>query len=172
MHGCHCGNTALVHEQPVDCDRNAVRGQALTVHNRNSMRGQATTEMLVLVGFALVFIIPIAFLFLSASNNELSKTSIMQAKATARTIADNAGEIYLQGPGARKYIVVNYPQGVTNAIVGNGVVVLTLDSNGYRQDIVATTFANITGDLTGKRGAGLQTIKLVNDDDVVKITYQ
>ena len=97
----------------------------------------------------------------------------MQAKATARTIADNAGEIYLQGPGARKYIVVNYPQGVTDASVGGGAVVLTLDSNGHRQDIVATTFANITGNLSGKRATGLQTIKLVNtDDNVVNITYQ
>ena len=139
----------------------------------NNMRGQAMTEMLVLVGFALVFIVPIAFLFLSASNNELSKTSVMQAKATARTIADNAGEIYLQGPGARKYIVVNYPQGVTDASVGNGAVVLILDSNGFRQDIVATTFANITGNLSGKRAAGLQAIKLVdNDGNVVNITYQ
>jgi uncharacterized protein (UPF0333 family) len=138
-----------------------------------AMRGQATTEMLVLVGFALVFIIPLAFLFLTASNNELSKTSIMQAKATARTIADNAGEVYLQGPGAKKYIVVNYPQGVTGAMVGNGAVVLTLDSDGYRQDIVATTFANITGNLTGKRTAGLQTIILVNsNENVVNITYQ
>ena len=129
--------------------------------------------MLVLVGFALVFIIPIAFLFLTASNNELSKTSVMQAKATARTIADNAGEIYLQGPGARKYIVVNYPQGVIDASAGNGVVVLTLDSDGRRQDILATTFANITGNLSGRRGAGLQTIKLVNtDENVVNITYQ
>ena len=148
MRGKQCGSTAL-------------------------FRGQATTEMLVLVGFALVFIIPLAFLFLSASNNELSKTSVMQAKATARSIADNAGEVYLQGPGAKKYIVVNYPQGVTNASIGNGVVVLSLDSNGYRQDIVATTFANITGDLSGKRMAGLQTIKLVNgNDNVVNITYQ
>ena len=149
-----------------------------TLHGRHCIstagaRGQATTEMLVLVGFALVFIIPIAFLFLSASNNEISKTSVMQAKATARTIADSAGEVYLQGPGARKYIVVNYPHGIIGASVGNGVVALTMDSNGYRQDIVATTFANMTGDLSGKRGAGLQTIRLVNsDENVVNITYQ
>ncbi|MFA5929354.1 MAG: hypothetical protein WC861_00565 [Candidatus Micrarchaeia archaeon] len=144
-----------------------------TVHGRRcGLRGQATTEMLVLVGFALVFIIPIAFLFLSASGNELSKTSVMQAKATARAIADNAGEIYLQGPGARKYVVVNYPQGVMGASAGNGAVVLTLDSNGYRQDIVATTFANMTGNLSGRRGAGLQTIRLVNENGIVNITYQ
>lgn len=129
--------------------------------------------MLVLVGFALVFIIPLALLFLSASNNELGKTSVMQAKATARTIADGAGEVYLQGPGATKYITVNYPQGITGASVGNGMVVLTMDLNGYRQDIVAATFANITGNLSGKRTAGLQAIKLVNNDEnVVNITYQ
>jgi len=145
----------------------------LFARQKAGLKGQATTEMLVLVGFALVFIIPVAFLFLSASNNELSKTSIMQARATARTIADNAGEVYLQGPGARKYIVVNYPQGVTGASVGNGMVVLTLDSDGYRQDIVAATFADITGNLSGRRTIGLQTIKLVNNDEnVVNITYQ
>ena len=129
--------------------------------------------MLVLVGFALIFIIPIAFLFLSASNNESDKTSVMQAKATARAIADNAGEVYLQGAGAKKQIVVNYPQGVTGVIVDDGVVSLSLDSNGHRQDVVATTFANITGNLSGMRTAGLQTIILENaNGNVVNVTYQ
>jgi uncharacterized protein (UPF0333 family) len=136
-------------------------------------RAQATTEMLLLVGFALVFIIPIAFLFLSASNNESGKTSVMQAKATARAIADNAGEVYLQGAGAKKHIVVNYPQGVTGASVGDGMVVLTLDADGHRQDVVATTFANITGNLSGMRAAGLQTIILENPyGDAVNVSYR
>ena len=78
----------------------------------NKTHGQAATEVLVLAGFALVFIIPLAFLFLSATNNEMAKTSLLQAKASARSIADSAGEVYLQGAGARKYLVVNYPQGV------------------------------------------------------------
>ncbi len=183
MRGKRCSGTARFRGQATieSAAPTAGRGNHLAnrtiaplfARQKEGLTGQATTEMLVLVGFALVFIIPLAFLFLSASNNELGKTSVMQAKATARSIADNAGEIYLQGPGAKKYIVVNYPQGVTNASIGNGVVVLSLDSDGYRQDIVATTFANITGDLSGKRMAGLQTIKLVNtDDNVVNITYQ
>lgn len=137
------------------------------------MRGQAMTEMLVLVGFALAFIIPLAFLFLSASNNEAGKTSLLQAKASARSIADSAGEVYLQGAGAMKYIVVNYPQGVIDASVGDGVVVLSLDANGHRQDVVATTFANLTGNLSGKRNAGLQTINFINEDgNVVNVSYQ
>jgi uncharacterized protein (UPF0333 family) len=140
--------------------------------HRNA-HGQASTELLVLAGFALVFLIPIAFLFLSASNNENGKTSLMQAKATARSIADSAGEVYLQGAGAVKFVIVNYPEGVKNVSLGNGMVMLTLDDNGRRQDVVGTTFANISGNLSGKRWAGLQTIKLVNDGGyVVNVTYQ
>lgn len=137
-----------------------------------SLKAQAATEVLVLAGFALVFIIPLAFLFLSATNSEMGKTSLLQAKASARSIADNAGEVYLQGAGARKYIVVNYPQGVMGASAGNGVVALTFYDGGRQQDIVASTFANITGNLSGKRTAGLQTIRLENVGGyVVNVTY-
>lgn len=128
--------------------------------------------MLVLAGFALVFIIPLAFLFLSATNNEMAKASLVQAKASARSIADSAGEVYLQGAGARKFIVVNYPQGVAGASVGNGAVALKIDGGSGQQDVVATTFANITGNLTGRRTAGLQAIRLENVGGyVVNVTY-
>jgi hypothetical protein len=128
--------------------------------------------MLVLAGFAIVFIVPLAFLFLSSSNEEMAKSSLMQAKASVRTIADSAGEVYLQGAGARKDIVVNYPQGVADASVEGGMVVLTLDTNSGEQDVVSETFAKVEGDLSGKRGAGLQTIRMVNEDGyVVKVSY-
>lgn len=128
--------------------------------------------MLVLAGFAIVFIVPLAFLFLSSSNEEMGKASLMQAKASVRTIADSAGEVYLQGAGARKDIVVNYPQGVVDLQVENKMVVLTLDTRNGEQDIVSETFANVEGDLSGKRGAGLQTIRMVNEDGyVVKVSY-
>jgi uncharacterized protein (UPF0333 family) len=153
-----------------------MHGQATTKRHcggsAKRLRGQATTEMLVLTGFAIVFIVPLAFLFLSASNEEMAKSSLMQAKASVRAIADSAGEVYLQGAGARKDVVVNYPQGVVNASVENGMVVLTLDTDSGEQDIVSATFANMTGNLAGKRGAGLQTIRMVNEDGyVVNVKY-
>gem|GEM_PF-1220559 len=162
---CRCGATAgrLRGQATIECRCGATAGR---------LRGQATIEMLVMVGFAIVFIVPLAFLFLSASNNEIGKSSLVQAKATARSISDAAGEVYLQGAGARKEIVVNYPQGVTDVSVENRLVVLTLDTAGGTQDIVSATFANIDGDLSGKRGAGLQAIRLVNENGyVVKISY-
>ena len=154
-----------------------MRGQAAIECCRGStagsLRGQAATEMLVMVAFALVFIIPIAFLFLSATGTELSNTSVAQAKVSARTIADEAGSIYLQGEHAKKSILVNYPTGVMNASIEGGLVILTLEQDCKRMDVVSSTFANITGSLPGKRTAGLQKINLeyVADGSYVNITY-
>ena len=135
------------------------------------MRGQAATEYLVLAGFALVFILPLAFLFLSASNSELGKTSISQASAAANAIADEAGIVYLQGNGSKETIIVNYPSGITDAAVTDGLVVLRIYADSRQQDIVASTVANLTGNLSGARGAGLQKISLVGMGDYVNVTY-
>lgn len=135
--------------------------------------GQAATETLVLAAFALVFILPIAFLLLSTTGAELSKTSVAQAKVSARTIADEAGEVYLQGEHAKRSVVVNFPTGVVNASVESGLVVVRLEQDGRLIDVVASTFANISGDLGGKRITGLQKIDMeyVKNGSYVNITY-
>ncbi|MCX8196897.1 MAG: hypothetical protein N3G80_01095 [Candidatus Micrarchaeota archaeon] len=135
------------------------------------MKGQAASEYLVMIGFALAFIVPLALLFLSFSHSERGKNSISAAQVAASTIADEAGEIFLQGEGARKTIVVNYPDGITNAKLENGLVVLRIEADGRTMDIVASTFANVSGNLSGKRTGGLQKIKLVNMGDFVNVSY-
>jgi len=150
-----------------------MRGHAKSGKCAGFLRAQAAAETLVLVGFALVFIIPLALLFLSASNSELGKSSIAQAKSATRAIADYSGEVYLQGPGAKKSIVVNYPQGVLNGSVSDGLVVLTIDADGRKLDIVSPSIANMSGNLSGKRGAGLQKIDMAYDsaNNTVEIRY-
>lgn len=136
------------------------------------MRGQAATEYLILAGFAIAFILPLALLFMSASGSELGKTSISQARIATSAIADNAGEIYLQGNGSKESILVNYPEGILNGSAEGGLVVLRIDADMRQQDIVASTFANITGNLSGKRNAGLQRINITNiGGNYVNITY-
>ena len=140
---------------------------------RRYSAGQAATEMLVMVAFALIFVLPIALLFLSSTGNELSKTSVEQAKITTRTIADEAGDVYLQGEHARKSIVVNYPAGVMNASIDGGLVVMSLEQDGRRMDVVSSSFANISGNLSGKKTAGLEKINLeyIANGSYVNISY-
>ena len=115
---------------------------------------------MVLAGFALVFILPLAFLFLSASNSELGKTGITQASAAANTIADEAGKVYLQGNGSKETILVNYPSGINDATLAGGLVVLRIYADGRQQDIVASTFANLTGNLSGSARRGPAKINI------------
>ncbi len=152
----------------------SLKGQAAT-HLPSAvyspLRGQAATEYLIIAGFAIAFIVPLAFLFMSASNSELGSSGISQAKVSVNAIADEAGEVYLQGNGSKKTIVVNYPEGIQDGMVGGGLVVLTIDADLRTQDIASSTFANISGNLSGKRKAGLQRISLVHTGDYVNITY-
>ena len=136
-------------------------------HPVPAMRGQAAIENLIMVGFALAFILPLAFLFMSSTGTENSKTSIAQAKISARTIADEAGQLYLQGPGAKKTILVNYPDGVLGTSATNGLIVLTVSPEPDRTlDITATSFAELRSsavageEFSGKRNAGLQRIRI------------
>ncbi len=135
-------------------------------------RGQAASETLVLAGFALAFIVPFALLFLSSSNSELSKSSVAQAKVTARAISDTAGEVYLQGTGARISMLVYYPEGVKNITVGDYLVVLTTDSDGRAMDTVSSTFANISGNLSASGKGGMQRINFeyITNGSYVNIT--
>ncbi len=146
------------------------------------LRGQAAIENLVMVGFALAFILPLAFLFMSSTGTENAKTAISQAQITARTIADAAGELYLEGSGAQKTILVNYPADVKGSSATNGVVLITITPEADRTlDIVASTFADIRegpNGFSGARGAGLQRVKLqtvydqAEGKDYVEISYE
>ena len=138
----------------------------------DSLRGQAAIETLIMVGFAIAFILPLAFLFFTTTGSETGKTSIAQAKASARLIAVEAGEVYLQGNGSRKTILVNYPEGIINGSAASGLVVLRVYTDGRQLDITSPTFANITGNLSGRRTSGVQRINLVNvNGKYVNITY-
>lgn len=137
-------------------------------HGKHQSRGQAALENLIMVGFALAFILPLSFLFMSSTGSENSKTTIAQSKATARAIAEEAGELYLQGEGAKKTVLVNYPEGVTDSRISGNVVVLSVSPEPGRQlDIVSQTFAEIRAgeSFAGKRNAGLQRISLESKSD-------
>ncbi|MEM4348768.1 MAG: hypothetical protein QXN37_04345 [Candidatus Anstonellaceae archaeon] len=135
-------------------------------------RGQAATEYLILVGFAIAFIVPLTFLFLSFSNSQLGSNSVSSAQSAVFSIADEAGEVFLQGAGARKTILVYYPNGIIDGKVESGLIVLRIDADGRVMDLAAPTFANVSGNLSGKRIGGLQKIRLVNMGDYVNITYE
>lgn len=82
---------------------------ALTLPTPANRRGQSATEMLVTVGLALAFIFPLVLLFQSTSATRGQQITQLQAKGLAQQIADTAGQVWYQGNGSRKMLLVSYP---------------------------------------------------------------
>ncbi|MFN3909623.1 MAG: hypothetical protein ACK4J0_00100 [Candidatus Anstonellaceae archaeon] len=86
------------------------------------MKAQVASESLILLGFITFFIIPLLFYFLSFSSEKLSFIGDYQILSLINQICDTAAEVWYQGPGAKKSIIVFYPMGIKNIILGGDTV--------------------------------------------------
>lgn len=107
-------------------------------------KAQASTEALTLMGFALIFFIPLALVFFATSQNRTDEAAIAQARLAGRLIADNAGEVYLQGAGSRREAMVNFPSNAIGISTNGSQVVFSLSTSKGPIDIVTSSFANLT----------------------------
>jgi len=80
--------------------------------NKSNLKGQSSVEALLILAVAIAFIIPLALIFFSSSALGLETLSQLQTKALAQHISDAAGQVWYEGPGARKTILVSYPDGI------------------------------------------------------------
>ena len=58
---------------------------------------------------SLLFMIPLILIFYSSTSLRAETLNSYEAKAFLQQIADNAGEVWYAGAGARKTLYVNYP---------------------------------------------------------------
>ena len=79
-----------------------------------AFRAQAAIETLLMMGVVIAFIMPMLFLFFSASNERISNLEQIQAKALAQEVSDQAGEVWYLGNGSRRMLLVNFPQDLRN----------------------------------------------------------
>ncbi|MFH1306255.1 MAG: hypothetical protein ABIH83_01180 [Candidatus Micrarchaeota archaeon] len=92
--------------------------------------GQAAVETLMILGIALVFIIPLVLIFYSSTTLKIQTLNQMQAKAMAQHISDTAGEVWYEGYGARRTILVNYPDGIMDVSLSGNEIICSIDPNG------------------------------------------
>lgn len=116
----------------------------------NRQKGQGSIELLVTVGVALVFLLPLSLFFLSSSTLRTGELSKMQAKALAQQIADEAGRVYYQGPWAKRTVMVNYPDMMLDITVNNTEVIVTMEGErGGENQFVAQAPSNMTDAISG-----------------------
>lgn len=142
----------------------------------NMKKGQVSIEVITLLGFILLFSIPLLVLLTSLDTDN---SAIMQAKTSTQMLADTANSVYMQGPEAYKIISIGMPPKLKNITFesnpgGLSEIIFTLETDTGKLDIVSTSFANLdtTSNITGIAGfnSGLQKVKVEYDGNFVKFT--
>ena len=86
------------------------------------MKAQVSMEMLTTLGLFLLLLVPILFIALYMVNNNNSSLASLQATSSARLVADTINEVYLEGDGSSRTILVAIPNGDL-IIKGNAVII-------------------------------------------------
>lgn len=93
-----------------------------------SGKGQAAIETLILIGFMIAAAIPLIMIFWTTSNMRSEDVSVAQAKLSSKVITDMANQLCLQGAGAQRIIIVNYPQHLKNISIEGREVTFVMDT--------------------------------------------
>lgn len=134
------------------------------------MKGQASVETLTTLGMVIAFTVPILLLMLSASQYGAETTAVYQTQSSARVIADTINDVFVQGSGASKQILVNLP-GNTESIEFNGkevVIIMNLQNGKY--NAVTPVFADgIVETQTVEQVNGLVPLTIRNIDGKIEV---
>ena len=141
-------------------------------------RGQVSLELLITLGVVLAFTIPVVFLLLSVSSVGFEKASKDQADATSRSLADTINNVYAQGSGAKRVLLLNAPSStkditIKNSANGGEVIVRIKTSQGdYEAVSPIIRNAEISKFHPIEAKSGLFSVSVTNQDgQMVIVAY-
>ncbi len=126
--------------------------QTQGVFSRRSKKGkgQASLEYLLITGVIFVIIIPIFYIALTESTQQIR---LNKAEETVNTLARTADSLYALGPGSRDMVEISMPSGVEGYSIDNRKVSLSLSLSGSPFEISAFSNAPVSGSLNTNAGA-------------------
>ena len=127
-------------------------------------RGQVAMEYMMVIGFAMLLLIPTLILYVSESQNVKADIAVAQAAKIARILADKAEEVYYMGEPSMTTVKMNIPEGVKSLNFSyREVSVFFQRSNGFTNEITDTTPINLTGSFETEPGLYYIQIKSMGD---------
>lgn len=130
------------------------------------MKGQVATEFVVTLGMILLFAIPVIFLLFSISQLGYEDSTLAQADASSRALAETINFVYSQGDGAKRVILLSTPPSTKSIVIGKEVSV-TIDTSKGPYTASAPIFGQ--AEPTTLRKSGLFPIEVRNSGNRVSV---
>ncbi|MFA5077529.1 MAG: hypothetical protein WC488_03835 [Candidatus Micrarchaeia archaeon] len=124
------------------------------------MKGQSALETLVTVSTLLIFTVPMVLLVLSASGLRLEDLSVFHARTTVQQIADTVNEVYLQGDGSTRTILVQLPSNTKSLNISGSSVVIYLSTQSGVYEISHPILANASSFSLSRSGLTKMDVKM------------
>ena len=124
------------------------------------MKGQSALEYLIVVGIALLILIP---LWLHVSNTiavtniELQSSYALHAVSRLKAAADS---VYVQGEPAKFTVIVTFPNGVESVSISEHEIFMRMANAAGTTDAIATTLGPVTGNLSSMPGSHRVSVRM------------
>ncbi|MEM3422181.1 MAG: hypothetical protein QXF35_00305 [Candidatus Bilamarchaeaceae archaeon] len=133
------------------------------------MKGQIAAEFFVTLGVVLLFTIPVVLLLFSISQLGYEDSTLAQADAAARSLAETLNLVYAQGSGASRIMLLSTPPNTESINIGNKEVTISIKTSKGFYTASAPIFASIDQQKVIKR-SGLFQLLVYNKDGKVSVT--
>ncbi|MFH1286039.1 MAG: hypothetical protein ABIH99_05660 [Candidatus Micrarchaeota archaeon] len=132
-------------------------------------RGQISVEVMVILGFAIVFLIPVVFVAYSQSNSFNEQLAITQAEASAKRIAEAVNSVGAMGAGGISTVDIIVPPETESILITGREVVFKVRSRGEITEVVKTTDYKMIGTLAALSSGATHSIRVTALADSVNV---
>jgi hypothetical protein len=123
------------------------------------LRGQASIEYIMLLGFTMVLLFPLLYLFYSESGDFASDVTAAQFDQIAQSIINNADAVYYHGEPSQETLVVQFPPGIKAVTIQGSSLTILVQGRPVPYEVVKWSAANLTGSIDPHDGAHRLTIR-------------
>ena len=131
-------------------------------------KGQVAAEYMVIVGFALLALIPLLIVYSSERSSMENAVNSNQALQIARQIVDSSETVYYLGTPSKTTLKVYMPSNVKSIVFQGREVIITITHQGMESEIVQQAQVNLTGGIS--TGSGIRYITITAMDSGVQIS--
>jgi uncharacterized protein (UPF0333 family) len=130
-------------------------------------RGQAAVEYAILVGFVMVLLIPLIYLFYSQSSDTSVQVNSQQLRLVGQKIVDNSESVFYLGEPSKLSFKIYIPENIKQVDVTGHSIIFTTSAGPGESEIVIPSNVNLSGTLP--RATGSYTITVESKGDYVAI---
>jgi len=111
------------------------------------MRAQVAVEYLIIVGVALMILLPLSLYLNQTLMGYRDDTKISKAWNTVKKLGQNADWVHSQGPPARVRVEIDVPEDVTEMSLDNNMILYRIRTSAGISDVFYNTVPALNGTL-------------------------